>query len=587
MMRQPSRGPAPHDAGEQRLFTRIVTLARVLQSALVALTLTVLMACSRDVISVDVGGVSLSISSAASVAAIDSWRVNISGPSGTQTRTGSPRGTIEFLSLQPGSYTVLLEGFEGADLASRGQTTVAVQAGGTATASVSLTPVLPVVSVVASDPSAAEVGPDPGTFTISRTGPSSGALVVNVSLGGTATAGTDYQGIAPSVTMGPGQRVLAVNVVPVLDAVLEGAESVVLTIASGSEYVVGTPGAATVSIVDAPLVTVIASDASASEIGLDPGAFTISRTGDVTLALTVAVSLSGSATAGSDYGSIISPVTIPAGQNSAAVSVTPLADAISEGVETVILTIAANPAAYAVGSPNSATVFIADTPLPNVTVTAVDSIASEVGPTNGTFRIFRSGATAVPLAIGVTLTGSAENGVDYQSISTTQMIAVGATFVDVPVVPLLDGVVEGNETVILTLVPDGSFTVVSSPSATVTIADAPVVTIAAPKSVVVGLDHTCGLTSTGAAFCWGSNNAGQLGDGTTRDRTVPTAVAGGRTFVSLAGGFYHTCGLTSTGAAFCWGRNDASQLGDGTTRNRTVPTAVAGGRTFVSLAGGF
>ena len=97
-------------------------------------------------------------------------------------------------------------------------------------------------------------------------------------------------------------------------------------------------------------------------------------------------------------------------------------------------------------------------------------------------------------------------------------------------------------------------------------------------SLVVGERHTCGLeTGTGTAWCWGWNGYGQLGDGTAgTDRRSPVAVKGGRAFVSLVAGQQHTCGLEAgTGTAWCWGWNDDGQLGDGTSgTDRSVPVAV-------------
>ena len=95
----------------------------------------------------------------------------------------------------------------------------------------------------------------------------------------------------------------------------------------------------------------------------------------------------------------------------------------------------------------------------------------------------------------------------------------------------------------------------------------------------------CELTSIGAAFCWGDNTRGQIGDGTTTNRNAPTAVGGGLTFASLADGSAdHACGLTSTGVAYCWGSNDWGELGDGSTIERHAPVAVAGGLTFTQLS---
>jgi len=83
------------------------------------------------------------------------------------------------------------------------------------------------------------------------------------------------------------------------------------------------------------------------------------------------------------------------------------------------------------------------------------------------------------------------------------------------------------------------------------------------------------VTTSGPTYCWGWNGSGELGDGTTTNRLVPTVVAGGLTFTAVSAGFGHTCGVTPSGAAYCWGGNYAGQLGDGSTTDRLVPTPVA------------
>jgi len=106
-------------------------------------------------------------------------------------------------------------------------------------------------------------------------------------------------------------------------------------------------------------------------------------------------------------------------------------------------------------------------------------------------------------------------------------------------------------------------------------------------SVTAGISHTCGLTTGGLTYCWGWNYFGQLGDGSTTDHDAPVIVAGEVAFVSLtAGGGNHTCGLTSRGTAYCWGENSFGQVGDGSTRDRTTPAAVSGELRFTSLTAG-
>jgi alpha-tubulin suppressor-like RCC1 family protein len=85
------------------------------------------------------------------------------------------------------------------------------------------------------------------------------------------------------------------------------------------------------------------------------------------------------------------------------------------------------------------------------------------------------------------------------------------------------------------------------------------------KFVTLGSIHACGITTAGATMCWGANFAGQLGDGTSAQRLVPTASAPGLTFTSLRAGransiFTHTCGITASGDVYCWGWNSKGQL---------------------------
>jgi alpha-tubulin suppressor-like RCC1 family protein len=107
--------------------------------------------------------------------------------------------------------------------------------------------------------------------------------------------------------------------------------------------------------------------------------------------------------------------------------------------------------------------------------------------------------------------------------------------------------------------------------------------------VAAGGQHTCALTGDGRIQCWGANRDGQLGDGTTGgSRPVPAPVGLPGRAVHVSTGLAHSCALTADGAAWCWGRNEAGQLGDGSRVMRSLPVRVAGdGATrFAQIAAG-
>jgi len=110
--------------------------------------------------------------------------------------------------------------------------------------------------------------------------------------------------------------------------------------------------------------------------------------------------------------------------------------------------------------------------------------------------------------------------------------------------------------------------------------------------------HTCALDRSGSAYCWGLNNAGQLGDGSANGSIVPVAVdrsgvLAGKVLTQIAaGGGFHTCAVDASGAAYCWGFNDLGQLGSGSTADSSVPVAVdrsgaLTGQTLTRITGGY
>jgi len=126
--------------------------------------------------------------------------------------------------------------------------------------------------------------------------------------------------------------------------------------------------------------------------------------------------------------------------------------------------------------------------------------------------------------------------------------------------------------------------------------------IMSAATISAGQGHSCAVTTTGAVKCWGANDYGQLGNGTTTNSSVPVTVSGlatGAVAVSatdrpfIGGGpdtkyGQHSCAVTTTGAAKCWGANFNGELGNGTTTDSSVPvpvTGLASGVAAVSAGG--
>jgi alpha-tubulin suppressor-like RCC1 family protein len=205
-----------------------------------------------------------------------------------------------------------------------------------------------------------------------------------------------------------------------------------------------------------------------------------------------------------------------------------------------------------------------------VTVTIPPVTAVSVAPTTDTLFVAQTvQLRATPVdAAGVILTGRPATW----STSNAAIATVST-----------DGLVtaRGSGTAIITVT-------VEEKTAAATVVTLPVIAVA-PVSLAAGSVHTCALSTAGAAYCWGYNARGSVGDGTTVPRTTPVPVAGSLTFASLVAGDQQTCGLTPLGKAYCWGADSSGVLGNGThspPADQLTPVAVSFSGTFVRLAAG-
>ncbi|MBK8742724.1 MAG: IPTL-CTERM sorting domain-containing protein [Betaproteobacteria bacterium] len=343
-----------------------------------------------------------------------------------------------------------------------------------------------------------------GTFTFTRAGDTSGALTVNFALTGGAATPADFTVSAgagasaattTSITFNPAATTAVLNVLVVDDTAIEGTETVVLTVGAGTGYSITGPNPASMNITDndqAPLLTV-----SGKTDGAEPasnGTFTITRLDRTSPATSPAIAtvnftIGGTATRGAvnDYTLSIdgcgttlagNTLTIPAATTTVTVTVCVIDDVTTESSgETVILTLAAPNVAtdYAIGAPATQTVNIADDDGPvTVTIAATNAAAAEPS-TNGLFTVTRNGGGTLqlqqPLVVNLTIGGSATNGTDYALIATTVTILANQTTATIPVTVTDDPLVEGTETVILTVGTSVNYTVGAPSQATVNIAD--------------------------------------------------------------------------------------------------------------------
>ncbi len=360
----------------------------------------------------------------------------------------------------------------------------------------------PVIAVVATDATASEPGADTGTFTFTRDRDTNSALTVNFTVGGNAVSGSDFNAIGTSITFAPGATGTNLTLTARDDSTFESNETVVVTLTLQGGYRVGAPASATVVIVDNETGISITANGNSAEDGSSTGTFTITRTGSTNANLNVGFAAAGTAIRGTDYTSFGLSATIPAGTNSVTLPVAGLNDALPEGTETVAITLNTS-GSYTITAPSSATLLIFDDE-PAVSIAATDDTAYEAGSNPGEFILTRSGNTNADLTVNLTISGTASNGVDYTVISNSAVIPAGATETVIALTPINDVLVEGNETVQLTIVSNAAYAVLAPGGALATIVDdevnlLPTVAITSPTVDVAHLVNTSSVLLLEAA----------------------------------------------------------------------------------------
>lgn len=378
----------------------------------------------------------------------------------------------------------------------------------------------PVLTVVATTPSVAEASATPGKFTITRVATDiSQDLTVEFSLGGTALSGNDYRRVEGVAVIPANEASVDIEIQPFNDTIDEADQTVICRLSTNDEYAITPPGSATVTIVDDDstqftIQSLVGATTEPSVAPLTRNLFAVSRPAGGT-SVSVKYSVTGSATAGSDYTALTGTLSFSASDTTLNIPVTLLNDGLNENAETITVTLLVG-TGYRLGFETKATATILDAFLPAIDVSysdnssAIDNITE---PTSGStavrFRFSRTGATTTPRQVAFTLAGTAVYGTDYTIATTSTQsptevtIQGGQAGVDLVINYLSDAIAEGTETLIVNVAPDPGYGIRSG-SSTLRISDvdaytgspAPSVSFSVASSVISERTGIVGSTAS-------------------------------------------------------------------------------------------
>ncbi|MBD2143541.1 peptidase M23, partial [Anabaena sp. FACHB-1250] len=341
----------------------------------------------------------------------------------------------------------------------------------------------PTITLAVSPGSVLEDGTANLIYTFTRTGTTTNALTVNYGVTGTADS-SDYTGATPgtgkTITFAAGASTATLTIDPTGDSTPESDETVVLTLASGTGYTVGTTTTVTGTItnddiVASPTITLAVSPGSVLEDGTANLIYTFTRTGTTTNALTVNYGVAGTAIFNNDYTQIgavgftptTGTITFAAGSSTKTLTIDPTGDSTVETDETVALTLATG-TGYTVGTTTAVTGTITnDDVVPTITLAVSPSSVNEDGTANLIYTFTRTGTTTNALTVNYGVTGTARFNTDYSQIGATSFatttrtitFAAGSSTKTLTIDPTADTTVENNETVVLTLATGTGYTV--------------------------------------------------------------------------------------------------------------------------------
>jgi hypothetical protein len=297
-------------------------------------------------------------------------------------------------------------------------------------------------------------GPDTRLVTVSRTGALGASVTVQYATSnGTATAGQDYTAVAGTLSLGPNVTSLTFGVAILQDTLTEGAETINLTLSNpGGGAVLGTPSAAvlTINANDAPKLQFSSATYAIPE-GPDTRLVTVTRTGGFGTSVTVQYATSnGTATAGQDYTAVAGTLSFGPHVTSLTFGVAILQDTLTEGAETINLTLSSPGGGAVLGTPSAAVLTINANDAPKLqfssaTYTVDESTGSRL------ITVTRTGVGTSVTVHYATANGTAAAGADYTGVSGTLSFGPNVTSLTFGVPILNDTLTEGAETINLTL----------------------------------------------------------------------------------------------------------------------------------------
>jgi Calx-beta domain len=330
---------------------------------------------------------------------------------------------------------------------------------------------------IANTTNGAEAGPVNGVVTVNQAVVANANTVVSYTVTGTATSGVDFTALSGTVTIAQGATSATISIPVINDAIVEANETVIITLSSvtAGVGVIGTPSSATNTISSDDTATVsIVVTTNGNETGPVSAVFTVTQTVVSSTNTVINLTRGGTSTITSDYTSPGTTVTIPAGSTTATLTHPVVNDAIVEGDETLIVTLASISSGLAtLGSPASASATILDNDSATVSI-ANTTNGAEAGPVNGVMTITQSAQSTANTVIAYAVSGTARAGFDYTALSGTVTVTAGATTATITIPMINDTLFDPGETVIVTLttVSSGINTTLGAPlAATNTITD--------------------------------------------------------------------------------------------------------------------